>query len=242
MTELLLIRHAVNDFVKTGRLAGWTPGVHLNEEGQAQAAALAQRLDGLTIRAIYSSPLDRALETAEPLARPRGLTLRIVQNIGEVHYGEWTGAELKELAKQEMWHGVQFFPSTTRFPSGESLGEMQARAVAQCEALRVTHTDEVIAVVSHGDVIKAIVAHYIGMHLDLFQRLDISPASLTWLHLGKMGARLVLMNDTGSVPRPPERKPETPEAAPATTEAAPNGAPTVDTVSAAVDVVGGEKE
>jgi probable phosphomutase (TIGR03848 family) len=241
MTELLLIRHAVNDYVKTGRLAGWTPGVHLNDEGRTQAQQLAQRLDGLTIHAIYSSPLDRALETAEPLARPRDLPLRILQNIGEVHYGEWTGAELKELAKQELWMGVQFFPSTTRFPSGESIGEMQARAVAQCEALRVAHPDEVVAVVSHSDVIKAIVAHYIGLHLDLFQRLDIAPASLTWLHLGKMGARLVLMNDTGSVPRPPERKPETEAVQPETAEVV-VATPNADGGTGSAAPAGGEKE
>lgn len=206
MTEILLIRHAVNDFVKTGRLAGWTPGVHLNDEGRQQAEALAQRLDGLPIHAIYSSPLDRAVETAEPLARLRGLPIRILEGVGEVRYGDWTGGVIEELAKHELWHGVQFFPSSTRFPNGETIGEMQARAVGQCEALRVAHADEIVAVVSHADVIKAVIAHYVGMHLDLFQRLIVAPASVTWLHLGKGGPRLVVMNDTGTIPRPPERK------------------------------------
>ena len=208
MTELLLIRHAVNDYVKTGRLAGWTPGVHLNDEGRAQAEALAQRLDGLPIHAIYSSPLDRALETAEPIARARQLTIRVVQGVGEVNYGEWTGGELKELAKHELWPIIQFVPSRARFPSGEGIATMQARAVEQCEALCRAHPEEVVAVVSHADVIKAIVAHYLGLHLDLFQRIDIAPASLTWLHLGKGTPRVVVLNDTGSVPRPPERKAE----------------------------------
>ena len=238
MTELLLIRHAVNDYVKTGRLAGWTPGVRLNDEGRTQAQALAQRLDGLTIHAIYSSPLERALETAEPLARPRDLPIRVVESVGEVRYGEWQGGELKELAKHEKWFGVQFFPSQTRFPSGESLAEMQARAVGQCEAIRVAHPDEVVAVISHGDVIKSIVAHYIGLHLDLFQRLDIAPASLTWLHLPRVGARLIVMNDTGAVPKPPEKKPERQE--PAAAEAEPTPIP--EGVAAPVGGGGGAKE
>lgn len=246
MTDILLIRHAVNDFVKTGRLAGWTPGVHLNDEGRQQSETLAQRLEGLPIHAIYSSPLDRAVETAEPLARLRQLPIRILDNIGEVRYGDWTGGVIAELAKHELWHGVQFFPSSTRFPNGETIGEMQARAVAQCEALRVAHADEIVAVVSHADVIKAIVAHYVGMHLDLFQRLFIAPASLTWLHLSKGGPRLVVMNDTGAVPRPPERKArdqaEEPaslggvEAQPAAVAVAPDGAP------APADSVGTEGE
>ncbi|MFN8474324.1 MAG: MSMEG_4193 family putative phosphomutase [Anaerolineae bacterium] len=206
MTELLLIRHAVNDFVKTGRLAGWTPGVHLNDEGRAQADALAERLAELPIAAIYTSPLERAIETAEPLARVRGLPLRIVDAVGEVKYGEWTGGELKELSKHELWHGVQYFPSITRFPAGETIAEMQARAVGQCEAIHVSHPDDIVAVVSHADVIKAIVAYYVGVHLDLFQRLFIAPASMTWLHLGKGGPRLIVLNDTGSIPKPPERQ------------------------------------
>lgn len=215
MTEILLIRHAVNDFVKTGRLAGWTPGVHLNEEGRAQAEALAQRLDQTPIHALYSSPLDRAIETAEPLARAKGLTIRVVEGIGEVRYGDWTGGELKELAKQDLWRGVQHFPSVTRFPNGETMAEMQARAVAQVETIRAAHPDEVVALVSHGDVIKAMIAHYIGLHLDLFQRIDVAPASLTWIHLGLGGPRLIVLNETGGVPRLPERKPEPPAEAPA---------------------------
>lgn len=238
MTELLLIRHAVNDYVKTGRLAGWTPGVHLNEEGQAQALALAQRLAETPIQVIYSSPLDRALETAEPLAKMRNLPIHVVESIGEAHYGEWQGAELKELAKHEKWFGVQFFPSQTRFPQGESMAEMQARAVGQCEAIRATHPDAVVALISHGDVIKSIVAHYIGLHMDLFQRLDIAPASLTWLSLPKIGARLVLMNDTGAVPKPPEKKPDTEPHTTPTSETA----PIPEGVAAAVGGGAGTKE
>lgn len=208
MTEILLIRHAVNDYVKTGRLAGWTPGVHLNEDGRAQADTLAQRLDQTPIHALYSSPLDRAIETAEPLARAKGLAIRVVDGVGEVRYGDWTGGELKELAKQDLWRGVQHYPSVTRFPNGETMAEMQARAVAQVETICAAHPEDVVAVVSHGDVIKAIISHYIGLHLDLFQRIDVAPASLTWIHLGQGGPRLVVLNETGGVPRLPERKTE----------------------------------
>lgn len=235
MTEILLIRHGINDFVKTGRLAGWTPGVHLNEEGRAQAEALAQRLAALPVHAIYSSPLDRAVETAEPLARAKGVTIRIVEGIGEVRYGDWTGGELKELAKHDLWRGVQHFPSLTRFPNGETMAEMQARAVAQVEAIRAAHAEEVVALVSHGDVIKSIIAHYVGLHLDLFQRIDVAPASLTWLHLGRGGPRLVVLNDTGSVPRLPEKTAATEEVEPAkaeaeeATEAGPDGRAQLET-------------
>jgi len=129
VTLLLLIRHGANDWVH-GRLAGWTPGVHLNDDGRSQAAATAARLATLPIDAIYTSPLDRTVETAQAIAGPRGMPLRLVEGLGEVKYGEWQGAELKELYKHELWPGVQFYPSGTRFPGGETLGEAQMRMVA----------------------------------------------------------------------------------------------------------------
>lgn len=205
MTLLLLIRHGVNDWVH-GRLAGWTPGVHLNEEGQRQAAALAARLTLLPIDAIYASPLDRTIETAQPIAASRGLPLRVMEGLGEVKYGEWQGAELKELYKHELWPGVQFYPSGTRFPGGETLGEAQARIVATLDALRALHPQEIIAVVSHADMIRLAVAYYIGIHIDLFQRLEISPCSLTAIAFTRMGPRLLAYNDLGGLehlrPRP----------------------------------------
>lgn len=209
MTLLLLIRHGMNDWVH-GRLAGWTPGVHLNEQGQAQAQALAERLADLPIAAIYTSPLERAIETAKPIAATRGLPLRVIENIGEVRYGEWTGGELKELSKHELWPGVQFYPSGTRFPGGETLGEVQNRAVAALDALRAQHPKEIIAAVSHADLIKLVISYYIGMHVDLFQRLVIDPCSLTAISFGPMGPRLVAFNDSGSIdhlrPKPEEKQ------------------------------------
>lgn len=214
MTTLLLIRHGMNDWV-SGRLAGWTPGVHLNQEGQQQVADLSQRLGDLPIAAIYSSPLERAVETAEAIAKPRTLAIQTIEGMGEVRYGEWNGAEIKELAKDERWQGVQFYPSGTRFPGGETLGEAQARAVATLNALCDQHPKEMIVVVSHADLIRLVVAHYIGVHIDLFQRLVINTASVTALSFERMGPRLLAFNETGSLDhvRP---KPET--VAEATTE------------------------
>jgi probable phosphoglycerate mutase len=195
-----------------GRLAGWTPGVHLNDEGRRQAAVLAARLVSLPIDALYTSPLERTVETAQAIAAPRGLPLRLVEGLGVVKYGEWQGAELKELYKHELWPGVQFYPSGTRFPGGETLGEAQVRMVATLDALRAQHPKGVIAVVSHADIIKLAVAYYIGMHIDLFQRLEISPCSVTALAFTRMGPRLLAYNDLGSLehlkPRPEEPKEE----------------------------------
>lgn len=222
MTLLLLIRHGANDWVH-GRLAGRIPGVRLNDEGRRQAQALAARLAPLPLDAIYASPLDRTVETAQAVAGPRGMTLRLVEGLQEVDYGEWQGAELKELYKHELWPGVQHYPSGTRFPGGETLGEAQVRMVAALDALRARHPKGVVAVVSHADIIKLAVAYYIGMHLDLFQRLEVSTCSVTALAFTKMGPRLLAYNDTGSLehlkPKPEEPKPEAAQA-PAAPEAA----------------------
>ena len=228
MTILLLIRHGTNDWVH-GRLAGWTPGVHLNDDGRGQAAATAARLALLPIEAIYTSPLERTVETAQAIAGPRGLPLRLVEGLGEVKYGEWQGAELKELYKHELWPGVQFYPSGTRFPGGETLGEAQVRMVTTLDALRAQHPKGIIAVVSHADIIKLAVAYYVGMHIDLFQRLEISPCSVTALAFTRMGPRLLIYNDTGSLeqlkPKPEEPK-EAEQAQPNAEQAAqPDAAP-----------------
>lgn len=223
MTLLLLIRHGANDWVH-GRLAGWTPGVHLNDEGRRQAAALAARMALLPLDAIYASPLDRTVETAQAIAGPRGMPLRLVDGLGEVKYGEWQGAELKELYKHELWPGVQFYPSGTRFPGGETLGEAQMRMVATLDMLRAQHPQGIIAVVSHADIIKLAIAYYVGMHLDLFQRLEIMPCSLTAIRFTRMGPRLLAYNDVGALEylRP---KPEEPKPTPAEQPAPPNGTP-----------------
>lgn len=198
ITQLLLIRHGLTDWVGH-RLPGWTPGIHLSEEGRRQAKALAQRLASLPIEAIYASPLERTVETAEAIAAPHGLSVQLRENLGEVRIGEWTGQTIEDLAKKEEWLAIQFYPSGANIPGGETMHEMQARVVAELDAIRKAHPGATVAVVSHADVIKAAVAHYVGLHLDLFQRLVVYPASLTALRFSKFGPRLVLFNDSGTL-------------------------------------------
>ena len=196
---LLLLRHALNDWVGE-RLAGWTSGVHLNEEGRAQASGLAIQLADAPIAAIYCSPLERTLETAQPLAQAHGLEVQVREGLGETRYGEWTGRALKELREEKLWPVVQVYPGGARFPGGESLREVQARMVAELDAIRDTHPGQTVAVISHSDPIKLAVAHYAGLPLDLFQRLTISPASVTAFAFTRFGPRIVCLNRTDSLP------------------------------------------
>ena len=208
MTRLLIIRHATNDVREKGILAGRTPGVHLNQEGQAQAEALASRLVPAEIEAIYSSPLERCLETAKIIDGPHGLPVTVREGLGEIHFGRWTGQPFEKLRRRRLWRNVQFVPSTMRFPGGESLREMQMRVVAELESVRAKHPQRTVAIVSHADVIKAAVAYYVGLHLDLFQRLVIAPASLTILDVGKGVPRLQCLNDTAHLQSIERRKGE----------------------------------
>jgi probable phosphomutase (TIGR03848 family)/uncharacterized repeat protein (TIGR03847 family) len=210
LSEFLLIRHAVNDFVKTGKLAGWTPGVHLNELGLAQAAALGERLADTRIDALYTSPLERTVETAQAvLEHHPNLQMQLLEDVGEVRYGAWQGAELGKLMQRKLWRNVQLFPSRVRFPGGEAMREAQRRAVNAIETLNERHPRETVAVVSHSDIIKMIVAHYLGMHLDMFQRIEIGPASLSILRLGGWGRPfLVQINETTYLPEPKKETPD----------------------------------
>lgn len=178
-TYVFLIRHGENDWVGTDRLAGRTPGVHLNEKGRQQADEVAQLLQQQPITAVYSSPLDRCLQTAQPLAEVLKLPVTIEPGVLEVDYGEWQAGHLKELAKLPEWQLVQHYPSTFRFPKGETLREVQSRAISAVERIRDTHPNGVVAVFSHGDVIRTTIAHYLGTPLDLFQRVIISTASVS---------------------------------------------------------------
>ena len=197
--NLLLIRHAVNDWVGE-RLAGWTPGVHLNDEGRAQAEALVQRLAEVPLAAIYSSPLERTLQTAQPLARARDLAVTVRPALGEARYGEWTGRTLKELKEEALWPVVQVYPTGVRFPGGESMLEVQARLVAELDGIRDAHPGQTVAVFSHSDPIKLAVATYAGLPTDLFQRLTIGPASVTAFTFTQFGPRLICLNHTESLP------------------------------------------
>jgi probable phosphoglycerate mutase len=200
MTHILLIRHAVNDFVKSGKLAGWTPEVHLNDEGKAQAEILGQRLAEVPIKHLYASPLERTVETAEAIRQHFPLLeIKRIEGIGEVVYGEWEGQEIARLTRTKMWHVVQEYPSRAYFPNGESLREVQMRAVNAMEALAVAHPRDVVAVVTHADIIKMVLAHYLGMHLDNFQRIVISPASISSLLLSYGRPYIATVNDVGHV-------------------------------------------
>lgn len=201
-TRILLIRHGINDYVKKGLLAGRTPGVHLNADGQAQAQSVAERLAGEKISAVYTSPLERCQQTATPLAERLGLELRTLEDVKETDCGDWTGQALEELRKAETWQQVQICPSGFRFPNGESMLEIQARMVGALERLSREHKGETVAVFSHSDPIKLAIAYFVGMPLDLFQRLDISPASISELDFSPLRVRLVRMNDCAHAPPP----------------------------------------
>lgn len=195
MTTFLLVRHATTDPV--GRwLAGRAPGVHLNLEGRAQARWLAERLAGSPVAAVYSSPLERARETAAALAERAGLPVATCDALTEIDVGEWTGCTFATLASDDRWHRFNTFRSGTRPPGGETMQEVQTRAVTALLALAEHYgAGVVVAVVSHADVIKGVVAHVAGIPLDLAHRLEIATASVSVVTITPDGARLVRLND-----------------------------------------------
>ena len=200
MTTIILVRHGENEWVKQHRLAGWLPDVHLNENGRLQAQSAAERLSHLNIAAIYSSPVERCMETAVFIADSHQLPIQQVEAIGEVRYGKWEGKKIQKLAKKPLWKTVQHYPSRMQFPKGETLRGVQFRVVEALEKLSQQHVDETIIVVSHADLIKLVVAHYLGTHIDLFQRIIISPASVSVLSLSADGGmRIVRVNDDGKI-------------------------------------------
>jgi probable phosphoglycerate mutase len=194
---VLLVRHGQTP--TTGKLLpGRAPGLHLADAGREQAQRAAERIAALTmVDAVYASPLERARETAAPIAAARGLKVQIDKGLLECEFGDWTGAELKKLMKLPEWGTVQRAPSTFRFPNGESFTEMQTRMVSAIDRLRAKHEGGVIVLVSHADPIKAAVAHAMGTHIDLFQRIVIGTCSVSAIAYG-MGAPIVLtVNSTG---------------------------------------------
>jgi probable phosphoglycerate mutase len=198
MTVLYLIRHAENDYLGKKKLAGWIPDIHLNERGVAQAEEVAMALSKTRLKAIYASPLERAIQTAGPIARVQGLEVIPRSGLGEIRYGRWQGKSLKALRRRKLWPIIQHTPSLARFPNGESFTEAQSRVVTELETLRAMHKQPkaAIACVSHADTIKLALAHYIGLPLDLFQRLAIEPASISVLFVGEGHVRLIGLNHT----------------------------------------------
>ncbi|MBN1995172.1 MAG: MSMEG_4193 family putative phosphomutase [Anaerolineae bacterium] len=206
-TTVLFIRHGENEWSKRDKLAGRTPGVHLNEYGRQQAKALGKYLAKVKLNAIYASPLERTMETAQAIGQYHKLEVEARKGFLEVDYGAWTGQKVKKLAQTPQWPAIQFYPSGAGFPDGESMYGMQARFVQEINSLVARHPGETIAVVGHADLIKAAVAHYLGMHFDLFQRIVISTASITTISFTPLGPRVVCVNDTHHVPPPnPDRK------------------------------------
>jgi probable phosphomutase (TIGR03848 family) len=202
-TLVLLVRHGQTP--TTGKvLPGRAPGLHLADQGREQAKAVAERIVALQseqrrIAAVYASPLERTQETAAPIARALGLRVRRAKGLLEAEFGDWTGAELKRLSKLPEWRTVQRNPSGFRFPGGESFTEMQTRITSEIDRIRAAHPGETVVAVSHADPIKAAVAHAMGTHLDLFQRIVVSPCSVSAVLYSVDGPVVLAVNSTGDL-------------------------------------------
>jgi probable phosphoglycerate mutase len=195
MPIILLIRHGENDYVKEQRHPGRKSGIHLNKKGRAQAKAIAKKLKSAPIKAVYSSPLERTMETAKPIAKELDLAVIPRHGLIETDIGDWQGKKTKKLRKLKIWPKVQLNPSRFRFPGGERIEDAQHRFVEETEFLAEKHDPrDMLVCVSHADPIKLVVAYYIGLPLDMYQRLHVSPASITALNIGEFGSQLLFMN------------------------------------------------
>ncbi len=196
-TLVLLVRHGQTPTTGAS-LPGRAPGLHLADSGRAQADAVAARIGALAnVAAVYASPLERTRETAAPIAKATGRKVQIVRGLLECDFGDWTGAALKDLFKLPEWSTVQRYPSGFRFPNGESFTEMQQRITGALATLVAKHPGETIVAVSHADPIKAAIAHAMGTHLDLFQRIVVSPCSVSAIAYGASGPVVLTVNSTG---------------------------------------------
>ena len=199
MPVFLLIRHGETDYNKKMRLPGRLPGVHLNKKGHQQAQTLAEALARAPIKAIYSSPLERTMETAAPLAECLKITIIPLPGLLETDSGEWQGKYVRRLRRQKMWKSVQLHPTLFHFPGGEAIVDCQYRMVQVIETLRREYKDQdLVACISHADPIKQVVAYYLGLPLDNFQRMSIETASITALLVTDTGSRLLMLNHNPS--------------------------------------------
>ena len=215
MPTFLLVRHGENDLIKQGRLGGRLPGIHLNEAGRTQAQATARVIAQAKTQAdaqaaarkraqkpaeppvwkLFSSPMERAVETAEPVAQALGLEIVLRPGLLETDCGDWAGKTVKSRQRLKAWREIQNNPSRFRFPGGESFMDCQQRIVGEIEFLRTQHAPhDVVICVSHADPLKLLVAHYLGLPFDNFQRLSIDPASITILHLDESASQLLALN------------------------------------------------
>ena len=205
MSEIYINSQWENDWVDNGKLAGRLPDVHLNDHGQAQARALGERLASVPFKAVYSSPMERTRETAAAVvAHHPGLTVQLLEGVNELDIGVWKGEAIQALSRRKMWGIVQVYPSRAQFPEGETLRQAQARAVDAIEAVAQQHPRETIAVVSHADIIALILTHYLGAHIDTYQRIQVSAASISVLRLSHARPMIVSVNDTSHCPPPPQ--------------------------------------
>jgi broad specificity phosphatase PhoE len=193
VSEFYLIRHGDHDWLKKG-IAGRIPGVHLNARGKKQAEELAGRLVRVKFDTIFASPLERAMESAEPIARAKGMEIKIAPEILELDFGEWSGATFEKLKGDPRWAEWNRHRSVTRMAGGELMSEVQDRVVAFLARLHAENREGVFALFSHGDVIRAAVCYFLGMPLDLLPRLDVEPASVSIVQLGPGGPRVVAVN------------------------------------------------
>ncbi len=198
MTRFLLIRHA-SCGLKSEMIAGWMSGVHLDAAGKKQAEELAVKLSPVHLSALYSSPLERAQETAQPIARLSNLPITLRERLGEVRCGDWTGAKFSELEHLKEWKQFESFRSSVRIPNGETMVEVQARVAAEMLEIQQEHEGSTVAIVSHGDVIRGALAHFAGIPLDLSLRLQIDAASISVIELGEWGPRIVKLNATAKL-------------------------------------------
>jgi probable phosphoglycerate mutase len=218
VTTVILLRHGRSTSNAGGTLAGRTPGVDLDETGRGQAERLPGRLAEVRIDRLVSSPLDRCRQTVAPLAAARDLEVVVEDDLAEVDYGAWTGRSLKDLAQEKLWRVVQAHPSAAVFPDGEGLADVGVRAVAAVRRqVADVGPDGYLVICSHGDVIKAVLADALGLHLDGFQRIVVAPASLSVIRYTELRPFVERINDTGDLdalrpppPAPPDVAPEDP--------------------------------
>ncbi len=195
MSLLLLIRHGENDYRRRSLLPGQLPGIHLNEAGRAQARQLAWTLSEVPLKAVYSSPLERALETAEPIARLHNLPVQVVEGLSDIHVGDWAGRSWKQLRRTRLWAKLLQTPSQVRFPNGESFLELQQRILNALTDILGRHGEkDVIAAVFHADPIKIALAHFLGLPLDAFQRLTVDTASISAVWVTAEMPRVLFVN------------------------------------------------
>ncbi|HTG47763.1 MAG TPA: MSMEG_4193 family putative phosphomutase [Actinomycetota bacterium] len=200
MATLFLVRHGLT--AQTGKvLYGQRPGIDLDDRGRAQAARLAERFAPVKLTALYSSPLERCTQTVEPLAGTQGLPIRPAPGLIEMDAGSWTGRTLTQLRRTKLWRTVQEEPSAFRFPDGEAFVDAQRRAVATIERIARAHRRGRVAVATHGDIVRIVLAHFAGAPLDEFQRIVVDAASVSVVGIDRGRARLLLVNDTGGLDR-----------------------------------------